>query len=80
MSTLFLYIIYAQDKHINLIHIESRKSKQSHKELEIFVDCDTDQETLKELNQLQRKDSSIVAITPSDTATLPGDGRSALTF
>lgn len=80
MSSLFLYIIYAQDKRINLIHIESRKSKQRYTDFEIFVDCDTDREELKELNQLLRKHSNIVAITPSNTSALSDDGRSELTF
>lgn len=64
-----------QEKHVNLVHIESRKSKQRNSDFEIFVDCDTDHEQLKELSQLLRKHTDIVEIMPSDNSTLPDDGR-----
>ncbi len=70
-----LYVAYVQEKHVNLIHIESRKSKRRNSDFEIFVDCDTDHEQLKELTQLLRTHTDIVEITPFDNSTLPDDGR-----
>lgn len=66
--------MYVQDKRVNLIHIESRESKQSDSDFEIFVDCDTDLEQLKELTQLLRKHTDILEISPSNNSTLPDDG------
>ncbi|XP_073320745.1 tryptophan 5-hydroxylase 1-like [Pagrus major] len=62
-----------QEKHVNLIHIESRKSKRRDSDFEIFVDCDSDHAQLKELTQLLRIHADIVEITPSDISTLPDD-------
>lgn len=64
-----------QDKRVNLIHVESRESKQSDSDFEIFVDCNTDQEQLKELTQLLRKHTDILEISPSNNSTRPDDGR-----
>ncbi|XP_028257305.1 tryptophan 5-hydroxylase 1-like [Parambassis ranga] len=58
-----------QEKHVNLVHIESRKSKRSNSDYEIFVDCDTDRQRLKELTQLLRSHTDIVDITPVDGST-----------
>lgn len=64
-----------QEKHVNLVHIESRKSKRRNSDFEIFVDCDTDNEQLKELTQLLREHTDIVEITPSENFTIPEDGK-----
>lgn len=65
-----------QEKHVNLVHIESRKSKRRNSDFEIFVDCDSDHQQLKELTQLLRKHTDIVEISPSDKPTLRDDGKS----
>ncbi|KAM6949772.1 tryptophan 5-hydroxylase 1-like [Lycodopsis pacificus] len=62
-----------QEQHINLVHIESRKSKQRNSDFEIFVDCDTDNEQLKELTQLLRTHTDVVEITPFENSTLPDE-------
>uniref|UniRef100_A0A8C2WNI5 Tryptophan hydroxylase 1 n=1 Tax=Cyclopterus lumpus TaxID=8103 RepID=A0A8C2WNI5_CYCLU len=64
-----------QEKHVNLVHIESRKSKRKNSDFEIFVDCDTDHEQLKELTQLLRTHTDVVEITPFGNSSLPDDGR-----
>ncbi|XP_070695690.1 tryptophan 5-hydroxylase 1-like [Pempheris klunzingeri] len=64
---------FFQEKHVNLVHIESRKSKRRNSDFEIFVDCNTDHEQLKELTQLLRKHTDIVEITQMDSSTLPDD-------
>lgn len=70
----------AQEKHVNLIHIESRKSKRRNSDFEIFVDCDTDHEQFKELTELLRKHTDIVEISPFDGSALPEDGTPCRTF
>lgn len=67
--------MYIQEKHVNLVHIESRKSKRRNSDFDIFVDCDSDHEQLKELTQLLQKHTNVVEITPLDNSTLPDDGR-----
>lgn len=67
--------VYVQDKRVNLFHIESHKSKRSDSHFEIFVDCDCDQEHVRELSQQLRNHTDIIEITPSKTASQPYDGR-----
>ncbi|KAM9366659.1 tryptophan 5-hydroxylase 1-like [Symphorus nematophorus] len=67
-----------QEKHVNLIHIESRRSKRRDSDFEIFVDCDSDHKQLKELTQLLRKHADIIDITPSDNSTLSDDDLAGL--
>ncbi|XP_054627694.1 tryptophan 5-hydroxylase 1-like isoform X2 [Dunckerocampus dactyliophorus] len=62
-----------QEKHINLLHIESRKSKGKDCEFEIFVDCDSDQQQLRELTQLLHKHTDVVEVTPFVDSTHPDD-------
>nr|XP_061819458.1 tryptophan 5-hydroxylase 1-like [Nerophis lumbriciformis] len=62
-----------QEKHINLVHIESRKSRQNNSELEIFVDCDGNRQQLKMLTQLLRKQTDIVEVAVESDP--PCDGR-----
>ncbi|XP_046890486.1 tryptophan 5-hydroxylase 1a [Hypomesus transpacificus] len=60
-----------QENHVNLVHIESRKSKRRNSEFEIFVDCDSDHEQLNEIIQLLRKHVDIVDMDPPDNSCLP---------
>ncbi|XP_046898006.1 tryptophan 5-hydroxylase 1-like [Hypomesus transpacificus] len=55
-----------QEKHVNLVHIESRKSKRRNSDFEIFVDCDSGHEQLKDLTQLLKKHTNIVEVDPPD--------------
>lgn len=75
MSCLFSVHYLMQDKHVKLIHIESRISKEDNSHFEIFVDCDTDQEQLQELTQLLRKHADITEISQSNSSTPHSDGR-----
>ncbi|KAK0144014.1 Tryptophan 5-hydroxylase [Merluccius polli] len=59
-----------QEKHVNLVHIESRKSKRRNSDFEIFVDCDSNNEQLKELTHLLRKHTNIVEMDPPDHSLL----------
>ncbi|XP_073715079.1 tryptophan 5-hydroxylase 1b isoform X2 [Misgurnus anguillicaudatus] len=60
-----------QDNQVNLLHIESRKSRRRNSELEVLVDCDSDRETLKEIVQLLRKQTSIISMESADKFSTP---------
>ncbi|XP_068169463.1 tryptophan 5-hydroxylase 1-like [Antennarius striatus] len=62
-----------QEKHVDLVPIESHKSKRRDSDFEIFVNCDTDHEQLKELTQLLRRHTDFVGMTPSDNFPLLED-------
>ncbi|KAM4602428.1 tryptophan 5-hydroxylase 1-like [Polymixia lowei] len=62
-----------QEKHVNLVHIESHKSRRRNSDFEIFVDCDSDHEQLKDLTQLLRKHANIVEMDPPENSGLPED-------
>ncbi|XP_048164294.1 tryptophan 5-hydroxylase 1 isoform X1 [Corvus hawaiiensis] len=55
-----------QEKHVNLVHIESRKSKRRNSEFEIFVDCDSNREQLNEIFQLLKSHVNIVSVSPTE--------------
>ncbi|XP_070686315.1 tryptophan 5-hydroxylase 1a [Pempheris klunzingeri] len=59
-----------QESHVNLVHIESRKSKRRNSEFEIFVDCDSNHEQLNEIIQLLRKHVNVVDMEPPDNSCL----------
>ncbi|XP_033913273.2 tryptophan 5-hydroxylase 1a [Acipenser ruthenus] len=62
-----------QEKHVNLVHIESRKSKRRSSEFEIFVDCDSNREQLNEIIQLLCSHVNVVSMNPPDNSCLPDD-------
>ncbi|XP_027743695.1 tryptophan 5-hydroxylase 1 isoform X2 [Empidonax traillii] len=55
-----------QEKHVNLVHIESRKSKRRNSEFEIFVDCDSKREQLNEIFQLLKSHVNVVSVSPAE--------------
>ncbi|XP_061611422.1 tryptophan 5-hydroxylase 1-like isoform X1 [Phyllopteryx taeniolatus] len=57
-----------QEKHVNLVHIESRKSKRRNSDFEIFVACDSDHHQLRELTQLLAQHANVVEITSQSHA------------
>lgn len=59
-----------QENHVNLVHIESRKSKRRNSEFEIFVDCDSNHEQLNEIIHLLRKHVNVVDMEPPDNSCL----------
>ncbi|XP_042583651.1 tryptophan 5-hydroxylase 1b [Cyprinus carpio] len=62
-----------QDSQVKLLHIESRKSRRRNSELEVLVDCDSDRETLKDIVQLLRKQTSIITMDSPDKFWTPGN-------
>ncbi|KAG7280979.1 hypothetical protein CRUP_016611 [Coryphaenoides rupestris] len=63
-----------QENHVNLVHIESRKSKRRNSEFEIFVDCDSDHEQLNKIIQVLRKQVNVVNMEPPDNSCLLEEG------
>ncbi|XP_075784217.1 tryptophan 5-hydroxylase 1 isoform X1 [Pelodiscus sinensis] len=62
-----------QEKHVNLMHIESRKSRRRNSEFEIFVDCDSNVEQLNEIFHLLKSHVNIVSENPTDNITMQED-------
>lgn len=60
---------------MNLVHIESRKSKRRNSEFEIFVDCDSNREQLNEIFQLLKSHVSIVSMNPAEHFNVQEDGK-----
>lgn len=67
-----------QENHVNLVHIESRKSKRRNSEFEIFVDCDSNHEQLNEIIQLLREHVNVVDMEPPDNSCLHEKGEQTL--
>ncbi|XP_053305049.1 tryptophan 5-hydroxylase 1 [Spea bombifrons] len=60
-----------QEKHVKLIHIESRKSKRRNSEFEIFVDCDSNREQLSEIFQLLKPHVNVITMNPPENFSVP---------
>nr|KAF6343799.1 tryptophan hydroxylase 1 [Pipistrellus kuhlii] len=63
-----------QEKHVNLLHIESRKSKRRNSEFEIFVDCDINREQLRDIFHLLKSNTNVLCVNPPDNFTMKEDG------
>ncbi|XP_053781764.1 tryptophan 5-hydroxylase 1 isoform X2 [Desmodus rotundus] len=63
-----------QEKHVNLLHIESRKSKRRNSEFEIFVDCDINREQLNDIFHLLKSHTNVLSVNPSGHLTAKEDG------
>uniref|UniRef100_A0A452V6M4 Tryptophan 5-hydroxylase 2 n=1 Tax=Ursus maritimus TaxID=29073 RepID=A0A452V6M4_URSMA len=55
-----------QEKHVNMVHIESRKSRRRSSEVEIFVDCECGKTEFNELIQLLKFQTTIVTLNPPE--------------
>ncbi|XP_053497090.1 tryptophan 5-hydroxylase 1a isoform X2 [Ictalurus furcatus] len=55
-----------QENHVNLVHIESRKSKRRNSEFEILVDCDSNREQLGDIIQLLSKHVNVLELDAPD--------------
>lgn len=60
---------------MNLLHIESRKSKRRSSEFEIFVDCDISREQLNDIFHLLKSHSNILSVNLPDNFTAKEDGK-----
>nr|BBI36953.1 tryptophan hydroxylase 1 [Etmopterus molleri] len=61
-----------QEKHVNLVHIESRKSKRRNSEFEIFLDCDSNREQLNEIIQILKSHVNVITLNPPDNSYAQG--------
>ena len=60
---------------MNLLHIESRKSKRRNSEFEIFVDCDINREQLNDIFHLLKSHTNVLSVNPSGHLTAKEDGK-----
>ncbi|KFV78596.1 Tryptophan 5-hydroxylase 2, partial [Struthio camelus australis] len=63
-----------QEKHVSMVHIESRKSKRRNSEVEIFVDCDCSKKEFNELIQLLKFQTNIVSLNPPENIWTDEEG------
>ncbi|ELW67966.1 Tryptophan 5-hydroxylase 2 [Tupaia chinensis] len=63
------------EKHVNMIHIESRKSRRRSSEVEIFVDCECGKTEFNELIQLLKFQTTIVTLNPPENIWTEEEGK-----
>ncbi|KGL84752.1 Tryptophan 5-hydroxylase 2, partial [Tinamus guttatus] len=68
-----------QEKHVSMVHIESRKSKRRNSEVEIFVDCDCSKKEFNELIQLLKFQTNIVSLNPPENIWTDEEGKAVFT-
>ncbi|NXL91767.1 TPH2 hydroxylase, partial [Alectura lathami] len=66
-----------REKHVSMVHIESRKSKRRNSEVEIFVDCDCSKKEFNELIQLLKFQTNIVSLNPPENIWTDEEGKVA---
>ncbi|KFO36270.1 Tryptophan 5-hydroxylase 2 [Fukomys damarensis] len=64
-----------QEKHINMVHIESRRSRRRSSEVEIFVDCECSKTEFSELIQLLKFQTTIVTLNPPENIWTEEEGK-----
>lgn len=74
-SYLSFTLCFPQEKRVNLLHIESRKSKRRNSEFEIFVDCDINGEQLSDIFHLLKSNTNVLCVNPPDNFTMKEDGK-----
>uniref|UniRef100_A0A4W3GFH1 Tryptophan hydroxylase 2 (tryptophan 5-monooxygenase) n=1 Tax=Callorhinchus milii TaxID=7868 RepID=A0A4W3GFH1_CALMI len=62
-------------KNINLVHIESRKSRKRDSEIEIFVDCISTKEEFSELIQLLKAQTTVISLKPPVCSSIEEEGK-----
>lgn len=60
---------------MNLVHIESRKSRRRNSEFEIFVDCDSNREQLEEIFHLLKSHANVLSVNQTDNFLVQEDGK-----
>ncbi|KAL6082484.1 hypothetical protein STEG23_037044 [Scotinomys teguina] len=64
-----------QEKHVNMVHIESRKSRRRSSEVEIFVDCECGKTEFNELIQSLKFQTTIVTLNPPESIWMEEEGK-----
>ncbi|XP_008587843.1 PREDICTED: tryptophan 5-hydroxylase 1 [Galeopterus variegatus] len=67
-----------QEKHVNLLHIESRKSKRRNSEFEVFVDCDINREQLNDIFHLLKSYTNVLSVNPPENFAIKEDSMETL--
>ncbi|KAB1270417.1 Tryptophan 5-hydroxylase 2, partial [Camelus dromedarius] len=67
-----------QEKHVNMVHIESRKSRRRSSEVEIFVDCECGKTEFSELIQSLKFQTTIVTLNPPENIWTEEEGKAKL--
>ncbi|MEJ1287076.1 tryptophan hydroxylase 1 [Cricetulus griseus] len=62
-----------QENHVNLLHIESRKSNRRNSEFEILVDCDINREQLNDVFPLLKSHITMLSVDSPDQLTVKED-------
>lgn len=68
------FLCFSQENHVNLLHIESRKSKRRNSEFEIFVDCDINREQLNDIFPLLKSHTTVLSVDSTDQLSEKEDG------
>ena len=72
-----MLFILSQEKHVNMIHIESRKSRRRSSEVEIFVDCECGKTEFNELIQSLKFQTTIVTLNPPENIWTEEEGKAS---
>lgn len=72
-----MLFILSQEKHVNMIHIESRKSRRRSSEVEIFVDCECGKTEFNELIQSLKFQTTIVTLNPPENIWMEEEGKAS---
>lgn len=79
-GNLEMLLIFPQEKHVNMVHIESRKSRRRSSEVEIFVDCECGKTEFNELIQLLKFQTTIVTLNPPENIWTEEEGKASLSL
>lgn len=72
-----MLFVLSQEKHVNMIHIESRKSRRRSSEVEIFVDCECGKTEFNELIQSLKFQTTIVTLNPPENIWTEEEGKAS---
>lgn len=70
-------LISPQEKHVNMVHIESRKSRRRSSEVEIFVDFECGKTEFNELIQSLKFQTTILTLNPPENIWTEEEGKAS---
>lgn len=79
-GNLEMSLLFPQEKHVNMVHIESRKSRRRSSEVEIFVDCECGKTEFNELIQLLKFQTTIVTLNPPENVWTEEEGKTSFSL
>ena len=72
-----MLLLFPQEKHVNMVHIESRRSRRRGSEVEIFVDCECGKTEFNELIQVLKFQTTIVTLNPPENIWTEEGGKAS---